>query len=63
MKLWQYRFTRPDGSEVATPELPDDAAAETLARELSVAEGIPVVIHRHSAHVDSWEYVTEADGR
>jgi hypothetical protein len=60
---WRYQFTTPDGGEVATASFPDDEAAETWARERSTADNIAIVIRRHSAHVDSWEYVTEVDER
>jgi hypothetical protein len=62
-KLWNYRFSRPDGSEVGTGQFTNDAAAEEQARELSKADEAPIVVHRHSAHVDAWEYVTEVDER
>jgi hypothetical protein len=62
-KLWNYRFSRPDDSEVGTGQFNSDAAAEEQARELSKTDESPIVIHRHSAHVDAWEYVTEVDER
>jgi hypothetical protein len=62
-RLWSYRFTQPGGPEVETGEFNADAAAETRARELSKLNDTPIVIHRHSAHVDAWEYVTEVDER
>jgi hypothetical protein len=62
-KAWSYRFTQPDDTEVETGEFNDDAAAETRARELSKSNVAPIVIHRHSRHVDGWEYVTEVDER
>jgi hypothetical protein len=62
-RLWTYRFTRPDGDEAETAELENDDTAETRGRELSTANSVPIVIHRHSAHVDDWEYVTEVDER
>jgi hypothetical protein len=60
---WRYQFTDADGSEIATDSFADDAAAETWARERSKADDIVIVIRRHSAHVDAWEYVTEVDDR
>jgi hypothetical protein len=60
---WRYQFTAADGSEIATGSFADDAAAETWASERSQADNIAIVIRRHSAHVDAWEYVTEVDER
>ncbi len=60
---WRYQFTATDGSEIARDSFADDAAAETWARERSQADNIAIVIRRHSAHVDAWEYVTEVDER
>jgi hypothetical protein len=62
-RLWNYRFSQPDGTEVETGEFSGDDTAETRARELSTSHDAPIVIHRHSAHVDAWEYVTEVDQR
>jgi hypothetical protein len=62
-KSWSYRFTQPGGPEVETSQFNADAAAETRGRELSKLHDTPIVIHRHSAHVDGWEYVTEVDER
>jgi hypothetical protein len=62
-KLWSYRFTQPGGPEVETSQFTADAAAEARGRELSTLHDTPIVIHRHSAHVDAWEYVTEVDER
>ena len=59
----RYQFTAVDGAEIATDSFADDAAAESWARERSKADDIAIVIHRHSAHVDAWEYVTEVDER
>jgi hypothetical protein len=56
-----YRFSRPGGIEIERHELNDDEAAEVIAREISKAQEVPVVIERFG-HVD-WEYVTEADER
>jgi hypothetical protein len=60
---WRYRFTAADGTEIATDSFADDAAADTWARARSKADDIAIVIHRHSAHVEAWEYVTEVDER
>jgi hypothetical protein len=60
-KTYLYRFSRPGGIEIETRLLDDDESAESVARELSKAQEVPVVIERHD-HVD-WEYVTEADER
>ncbi|GEM_PF-2556543 len=62
-RMWRYRFTQPDGSEVETSEFSDDASADARARELSKSQAEVIVVHRHSAHVDDWEYVTEVDER
>lgn len=62
-RLWRYRFSGADEVEVETQELDGDETAEARGRELSKAKSAPIVIHRHSAHVDDWEYVTEVDQR
>lgn len=62
-QLWRYRFTGAESGEIETAEFPDDVAAEARGRELSKSGNIAVRIERHSAHVDAWEYVTEADER
>jgi hypothetical protein len=62
-KLWNYRFSRPGGSVVGTGQFNGDEAAEGRARELSKSSEAPIVIHRHSGHIDAWEYVTEVDER
>lgn len=62
-RLWRYRFSDPDGTEVEVAELGSDGAAEDHARALSTARDAVVVVHRHSGHVDAWEYVSEADER
>ena len=60
----RYRFTTSDDTAADDDrELDSDQAAEAHARERSQAEGSVVTVHRHSAHVDAWEYVTEADER
>jgi hypothetical protein len=61
--LWRYQFSQPDDTVVETGEFNGDEAAEARARDLSRSKAIPVVIKRHSAHVDSWVYVTEVDER
>jgi hypothetical protein len=60
---WRYQFSAADGTEVATESFANDAAAESWARERSKSDDIAIVIRRHSAHVDAWEYVTEVDER
>jgi hypothetical protein len=60
---WRYQFSAADGTEVATESFANDAAAEIWARERSRSDDIAIVIRRHSAHVDAWEYVTEVDER
>lgn len=62
-RLWKYRFSQPDGVEVETAELSGDDTAAAWARELSKSKNASIVIHRHSGHVDAWEYVTEVDER
>ena len=62
-KLWSYRFSKPDGAVVGTGEFNGDDTAESRGRELSKSNVAPIVIHRHSGHVDAWEYVTEVDER
>jgi hypothetical protein len=60
---WTYRFTDPENGEIETAELANDDAAEARGRELSKSGNVAVRVERHSAHVDAWEYVTEADER
>ena len=62
-KQWRYQLSQPDGTVVETGEFDGDEGAETRARELSKANGVPIVVDRHSGHVDAWEYVTEVDER
>ena len=62
-RTWRYRFSRPDETEVETRDLDGDPTAEACGRDLSKSGETPIVIHRHSAHVDAWEYVTEVDER
>jgi hypothetical protein len=61
--LWRYQFSQPDGTVVETGEFNGDDTAEAKARELSKSKRSPIVMKRHSAHVDAWVYVTEADER
>jgi hypothetical protein len=61
--LWTYRFTDPESGEIETADLADDTAAEARGRDLSKSGNVAVRVERHSAHVDAWEYVTEADER
>lgn len=60
---WSYRFTQPDGVEIAMRDLNGDATAETLARELSKSGDVPVIVHRLERLANSWEYVAEVDER
>jgi hypothetical protein len=60
---WSYRFTQPDGVEIAVRDLEGDDRAETEARELSKSGGVPVRVHRLQRLANSWEYVTEVDER
>jgi hypothetical protein len=62
-QLWTYRFSDPENGAIETADLADDDAAEARGRELSKSRNTAVRIERHSAHVDAWEYVTEADER
>ena len=61
--LWRYQFSQPDETVVETGEFGGDDTAEARARELSTSKASPIVVKRHSAHVDSWVYVTEVDER
>lgn len=60
---WSYRFTQPDGVEIATRDLNGDDTAESLARDLSKSTGAPVIVHRLQRLANSWEYVVEVDER
>jgi hypothetical protein len=60
---WRYRFTQPDGVEIAIRDLNGDGAAETQARDLSKSGGTPVIVHRLQKLANSWEYVVEVDER
>ncbi len=60
---WSYRFTQPDGVEIATRDLNGDDSAESLARDLSKASGTPVIVHRLQRLANSWEYTVEVDER
>jgi hypothetical protein len=62
-KVWRYQFSNPDGSVLETGDFKGDDTAEARGRELSKSNDAPVVVHRHSGHVDAWEYVTEVDER
>jgi hypothetical protein len=62
-KLWRYQFSQPGDTVVETGEFSGDDTAEARARELSSSKASPIVVKRHSAHVDSWVYVTEVDER
>ncbi|MHB1928253.1 MAG: hypothetical protein ACYCUG_02280 [Acidimicrobiales bacterium] len=44
-------------------EFDSDGLAEEHARGLSRSNGAAVTVHRHSAHVDAWEYLIETDER
>jgi hypothetical protein len=61
-RLWHYRFTRPDGTELDAKELDGDQAADAWAHELSKSTKSPVVIHRNEGG-DDWKYITEVDDR
>jgi hypothetical protein len=61
--LWRYQFSEPGDTVLESGEFKDDDTAEVRARELSKSKATPVVVKRHSAHVDSWVYVTEVDER
>ena len=62
-RLWRYQFSEPDDTVVETGEFDGDEAAEARARDLSKSNVSPIVVKRHSGHVDSWLYVTEVDER
>jgi len=61
--LWRYQFSQPGDTVVETGEFSGDDTAEARARELSKSKASPIVVKRHSAHVDAWVYVTEVDER
>ena len=61
--LWRYQFSQPGDTVVETGEFDGDGTAEARARELSKSKTSPIVVKRHSAHVDSWVYVMEVDER
>jgi hypothetical protein len=63
LRTWRYQFSQPDDSIVETGEFSGDDTAEVRARDLSKSKASPIVVKRHSAHVDSWVYVTEVDER
>lgn len=60
---WTYRFVGDDGSVLEMAELADDRAAEDHGRDVSRQRNALVKVERRSRHVESWEYVTEADER
>lgn len=62
-RLWRYQFTQPGDTVVEIGEFNGDDTAEARARELSKSNASPIVVKRHSAHVDTWVYVTEVDER
>ncbi len=45
--------------ELERHEFNGDDTAESWGRELSKKHKSPIVIKRHSAHVDAWEYIGE----
>jgi hypothetical protein len=61
--LGRYQFSQPGEIVVETGEFNGDETAEGRARELSKSKVSPIVVKRHSAHVDAWVYVTEVDER
>jgi hypothetical protein len=61
--LWRYQFSQPDETVVETGEFNGDETAEARAREVSKSKDSPIVVKRHSAHVDTWVYITEVDER
>jgi hypothetical protein len=62
-RLFRYQFSKPGGTVIETGEFNSDDTAETRGRELSKSSDSPIVVERHSGHVDAWEYVTEVDER
>jgi hypothetical protein len=59
---WNYSFLfRSENGEVELEqrEFNGDDAAENWGRELSKKHNTPIVIKRHSAHIDAWTYVDE----
>jgi hypothetical protein len=60
---WRYQFSQPGDTVVEVGEFSGDDTAEARARELSQSKASPIIVKRHSAHVDSWVYVTEVDER
>jgi hypothetical protein len=60
--MWNYSFLfRSEKGEVELErhEFNGDEAAESWGRELSKKHNSPIVIKRHSAHIDAWTYVDE----
>jgi hypothetical protein len=62
-RLLRYQFSQPGGTVVETGEFNGDDRAEARGRELSQSNASPIIVERHSGHVDAWEYVTEVDER
>jgi hypothetical protein len=61
--VWRYQFSQPDETVLETGEFNGDETAVERARGLSTSKCSPIVVKRHSAHVDAWVYVTEVDER
>ena len=51
--LWRYQFSQPGDTVVETGEFSGDDTAEARARELSKSKASPIVVKRHSAHVNA----------
>ena len=60
---WRYQFSQPDETVLEAGDYNGDEPAEARARELSKAKISPIIVKRHSAHVETWIYVTEVDER
>ncbi len=63
-RVWNYSFLVRSEDEKFEAELEQhefngDDAAESWGRELSKKHNSPIVVKRHSAHVDAWVYVGE----
>jgi len=63
-RVWNYSFlVRSEDESVETEleqrEFTSDEAADGWGRELSKKRNSSIVIKRHSAFVDGWEYVGE----
>ncbi|HET9129066.1 MAG TPA: hypothetical protein VFN73_13365 [Propionibacteriaceae bacterium] len=59
----RYRFTTSGADTTDETDFAGDDDAQAHARDRSRTEGVVVTVHRHSGHVDAWEYVGEADER